>query len=533
MMTALVPKKPSGLRINELYGGGAASGNPPALTARLPPAGLPGTVVAPPPAPAPVTSRNPNPDHKPIIDSAALGPASSSSAVATAPTLDVSTLTCLTAFERQEIMGYEHACFYAGQMCRTKIDAPLPDGAPNYGYDDDKGDYLLQLEDHIAYRYQVVSMLGRGSFGQVVRCIDHKDSQRPIALKIIRNKKRFHQQAQIEIKILSHLRHRDPEGKYGIIRLLDTFVFRSHVCLTYELLSINLYEYMKLNRFHPLPLTVVKKIGASILISLAFMWRENIVHCDLKPENVLLRHPNRTGVKVIDLGSACFESEKLYSYIQSRFYRAPEVILHLNYGKKIDLWSFACVLCELAAGYPLFPGENEVEQLACMWETLGLPPKHVIAASPRRSVFFEEVDNGEFEAKVIANSRRKMRYPGTRSLAAFLSLPESDPFIEFVSMFLRWDPDDRPAPEPAMRHPWICDAYVGVPPRVPVAPVRSSNSTVSAASLRSSAPPIAPHPPQIGGTSTAAPAAQGGGGGTVNLPLITPRTVVTQRRPNN
>jgi dual specificity tyrosine-phosphorylation-regulated kinase 2/3/4 len=61
------------------------------------------------------------------------------------------------------------------------------------------------MGDHLAYRYEVVDMLGKGSFGQVVRCIDHKTGGL-VAIKIIRNKKRFHQQALVEVNILQKLR---------------------------------------------------------------------------------------------------------------------------------------------------------------------------------------------------------------------------------------------------------------------------------------------------------------------------------------
>ena len=94
--------------------------------------------------------------------------------------------------------------------------------------------------DHIAYRFEVVSILGSGSFGQVLKVVDHKTKQE-VALKIIRNKSRFHQQAQVEIKVLRYLKAQDPHDGYNVIHILDDFVFRNHICLTFELLSINLY----------------------------------------------------------------------------------------------------------------------------------------------------------------------------------------------------------------------------------------------------------------------------------------------------
>ena len=82
---------------------------------------------------------------------------------------------------------------------------------------------------------------------------------------------------------------------------------------------------------------------------------------------------------MIDFGSSCLEDERVYTYIQSRFYRSPEVILGLSYGLPIDMWSLGCILAELYSGYPLFPGENETEQLACIMEVCGLPPRHLVA----------------------------------------------------------------------------------------------------------------------------------------------------------
>lgn len=85
------------------------------------------------------------------------------------------------------------------------------------------------------------------------------------------------------------------------------------------------------------------------------------MHCDLKPENILLKQPNKSGIKVIDYGSSCFTNSRIYTYIQSRFYRAPEIILGIPYTMAIDMWSFGCIIAELYTGYPIFPGENETD----------------------------------------------------------------------------------------------------------------------------------------------------------------------------
>ena len=78
----------------------------------------------------------------------------------------------------------------------------------------------------------------------------------------------------------------------------------------------------------------------------------SIIHCDLKPENILLKNPKRTAIKLIDFGSSCKIGHTMYPYIQSRFYRSPEVLLGLPYDEKIDMWSLGCILYELHVGDP-------------------------------------------------------------------------------------------------------------------------------------------------------------------------------------
>lgn len=93
--------------------------------------------------------------------------------------------------------------------------------------------------------------------------------------------------------------------------------------------------------------------------AIKFTHSNNIIHCDLKPENILLKQPNKTGIKLVDFGASCFSFNRIYTYIQSRYYRAPEIILGCAYGFPIDMWSFGCILAEMHMGRPLFAGENE------------------------------------------------------------------------------------------------------------------------------------------------------------------------------
>ena len=83
-----------------------------------------------------------------------------------------------------------------------------------------------------------------------------------------------------------------------------------------------------------------------------------------------------------------FYNDLVYTYIQSRFYRSPEVILGMSYHMAIDMWSLGCIMAELYTGFPIFPGENEQEQLSCIMEILGVPDKDFINRSSRKRLFF-------------------------------------------------------------------------------------------------------------------------------------------------
>ena len=194
-------------------------------------------------------------------------------------------------------------------------------------YDDEKGQFIMEIGDHIAYRYEIIKVMGKGSFSTVVKVFDHKRKNH-LAIKVIRNDANIVKHSHKEIDILSKL-----QGEGHSIELLAHFFWRNHLCMITDVYSINLWQVLKLNSLQGLPLSQIRTYTIQLLECLDVLHRNNIIHCDLKPENILLLTPESTKLKVIDFGSSTFKDGKLFTYIQSRYYRAPEVIMELQYGK--------------------------------------------------------------------------------------------------------------------------------------------------------------------------------------------------------
>jgi dual specificity tyrosine-phosphorylation-regulated kinase 2/3/4 len=252
-------------------------------------------------------------------------------------------------------------------------------------------------------------------------------------------------------------------------------------------LSINLYEFIRAHNFQGFSLPLIRRFSRQMVACLLLLQQKHIIHCDLKPENILLCEARKADVRVIDFGSSCREEEKVYTYIQSRFYRSPEVILGSSYGLGIDMWSFGCILAELWTGYPIFPGENEQEQLACIMEIFGPPDRHLVEKCTRKKLFFDSVG----KPRVTVSSKGRRRRPSSKTLQQALKT-EDEAFIDFISRCLRWDPDRRLKPNDAVNHPFITNMPLNQRPSIPDEARRAAR--VRSAATGSTSTPTVPSP---------------------------------------
>ncbi|KAL8716255.1 MAG: hypothetical protein Q9220_000160, partial [cf. Caloplaca sp. 1 TL-2023] len=238
-------------------------------------------------------------------------------------------------------------------------------------WDDEEGYYKVIPGELLDNRYHVQSNLGRGMFSAVVRALDQKTGKLA-AIKIIRNNESMKKAGLKEVEILQKLANADPEDKKHMVRLERIFEHKSHLCMAFENLSINLREVLKkFGRDVGINLKAVRAYAQQMFLGLSLLRKCNILHADLKPDNVLV-NDSRNILKICDLGSASDASEnEITPYLVSRFYRAPEIILGMPYDYGIDVWSIGCTLFELYTGKILFTGRSNNQMLRAIMECRG------------------------------------------------------------------------------------------------------------------------------------------------------------------
>uniref|UniRef100_A0A914H0I9 non-specific serine/threonine protein kinase n=1 Tax=Globodera rostochiensis TaxID=31243 RepID=A0A914H0I9_GLORO len=347
-----------------------------------------------------------------------------------------------------------------------------------------EGEYQLikneVLSSSYGNQYEVLEFLGKGTFGQVVKAWK-KGTNEIVAIKILKKHPSYARQGQIEVSILSRLSNENAE-EFNFVRAYECFQHKSHTCLVFEMLEQNLYDFLKQNKFTPLPLSSIRPIVQQVLTALLKLKQLELIHADLKPENIMLVDPVNQPfrVKVIDFGSASHRSKAVTNtYLQSRYYRAPEIILGLPFREAIDMWSLGCVIAELFLGWPLYPGSSEYDQIRFIVQTQGLPPQQMLAEAAKTHRFFKMIKDmasywrlksmEEYELEMSTKSKETRRYVfNCLDDIAQVHIPtdlddidrmcercDRQEFVDILKQMLSMDQDRRLTPAGGLQHKFV------------------------------------------------------------------------------
>ena len=171
------------------------------------------------------------------------------------------------------------------------------------------------------------------------------------------------------------------------------FFYQEHLCIIFELLNENLYQLLQHNHLQGISLNSINFIIKQILKAFEKVHRMGIIHCVIKPENILLKiniakNKNDISVKLTDFSNACIKNNPIFTIVQSLFYRAPKVILGIPYTQAIDIWSIGLVAIELFLGRPLLPGFSDYDQLLKIITIIGKIPDSMLLKNGKKILNF-------------------------------------------------------------------------------------------------------------------------------------------------
>ncbi|XP_017767278.1 PREDICTED: cyclin-dependent kinase-like 2 [Eufriesea mexicana] len=277
-------------------------------------------------------------------------------------------------------------------------------------------------------KYEMIGIVGEGSYGVVMKC-KHRGSGQLVAIKRFLETEEDHQK----------LRHEN------VVSMIEVFRRRKRFYLVLEYLDHTLLDELQ-GIGHGLGWELSKRHIYQVLRGLSFCHSNNIMHRDVKPENVLVS-PNGV-IKLCDFGFARFinvPDESCTDYVATRWYRAPELLVgDPRYGKAIDIWAVGCLYAEMVVGDPLFPGDSDVDQLYRITKVLGgLCTKHqtiMVRSRPGRMLRHASADELVGPPQSGIASIRKL-FPTWDTVT-----------IDFLAQCLRMNPDLRPQSFVLLQH---------------------------------------------------------------------------------
>ncbi|CAD6187330.1 unnamed protein product [Caenorhabditis auriculariae] len=328
--------------------------------------------------------------------------------------------------------------------------------------DDRDGHLIYANGDRLMNRFTILDTLGEGTFGKVVKVQDtQKNSNK--ALKIIKNVGKYRDAAKLEIKVLQKLQEKDPNDENWVIHMEDHFDLSGHICILFDLMGLSIFDFLKANHYRPYPMEHTLHIAYQLCHAVRFLHDNKLTHTDLKPENILFtcsdyttehdkgrtyRTLKNTHVRLIDFGSATFDTEHHSTIVSTRHYRAPEVILELGWQQPCDVWSIGCIFYELYTGTTLFQTHENREHLAMMERVLGEIPMRMAKKTKTKFFVNGRLDwvHSSSDAQYVRDNCRPLR----RSMTC--TEPEHTELFELIDMMLMYEPMSRLNLAEALEH---------------------------------------------------------------------------------
>ncbi|NXP59638.1 CLK2 kinase, partial [Chloropsis cyanopogon] len=335
--------------------------------------------------------------------------------------------------------------------------------------DDDEGHLIYRVGDWLQERYEIISTLGEGTFGRVVQCMDHRRGGARVALKIIKNVEKYKEAARLEINVLEKINEKDPENTNLCVRMFDWFDYHGHMCISFELLGLSTFDFLKDNNYLPYPIHQVRHMAFQVCQAVKFLHDNKLTHTDLKPENILFvnsdyelsynlekkrdeRSVKSTAIRVVDFGSATFDHEHHSTIVSTRHYRAPEVILELGWSQPCDVWSIGCIIFEYYVGFTLFQTHDNREHLAMMERILGPIPSRMVRKTRKQKYFY----HGRLDWDENTSAGRYVR-ENCKPLRRYLTSEAEDHhrLFDLIESMLEYEPSKRVTLAEALKHPFF------------------------------------------------------------------------------
>lgn len=288
-------------------------------------------------------------------------------------------------------------------------------------------------------KYEVLGVIGEGAYGIVYKC-KNKETKEFVAIKKFKETEEpiVKKTMQRELKVLQILKHEN------VVEFKEAFKRKHNLFLVFEYVERNLLEVLQ-EKKDGLEPHLIKRLIYQLCKAIKYLHDQNIIHRDIKPENLLVNNDNQ--LKLCDFGFARKVSntsnESLTDYVATRWYRSPELLITNGfYGTEVDYWAIGCIMGELVDGNPLFPGDNETDQLHCIQKVLGNLPEDQV------NMFYNNpLYNGKSLLNVNKPERLERRYLG--------KLPKIA--IDLMKGLLELDPKKRLSGSNVFSHPYFED----------------------------------------------------------------------------